>query len=527
MNKCVSIKEMRQLEALTVDSGICEFDLLCSAGIGAGRLIAEYLRKMPKTQAKRVVILAGGGKNGGDGFVVADYLQENTDFPVFIYLKDHPGELRGIAGNYFSQIEDEIHWQQINELEEEDFLPGDIIVDALCGIGCTTPLCGRIAQWVKTVNRLSYPVISLDIPSGLNADTGCAELAVKADYTISMGMCKKGLVINEGPRYCGKLAVSSIGIPQMYTDALPEESITYVDETLIAPFFKRRANDAYKNSVGRVLIIAGSLRYPGAAKLAVMGALRGGGGMVHLAYPAHGDNICCDLPAAVLRHPVSNLSGGFFDLHSIAEIDLLTELADFIVIGPGIGRNDATIDFLRHVLKIEKPMLIDADALTLLSSFPDAPEIIRHRCCGTDLTPHVGELRGLLTAFAKELQIELPDEITWGDERIKHALVTALKLNCIVLHKGCKSIIASPEGEIAVNSSGSPALATAGSGDVLSGLIGAFASSGEMSLFNAVICGVFVHGRAGENTPLAMRSLIADDLPDLIAGELRKLSPFA
>ena len=124
-------------------------------------------------------------------------------------------------------------------------------------------------------------------------------------------------------------------------------------------------------------------------------------------------------------------------------------------------------------------------------------------------------------------QIELPDEITWGDERIKHALVTALKLNCIVLHKGCKSIIASPEGEIAVNSSGSPALATAGSGDVLSGLIGAFASSGEMSLFNAVICGVFVHGRAGENTPLAMRSLIADDLPDLIAGELRKLSPFA
>ena len=233
------------------------------------------------------------------------------------------------------------------------------------------------------------------------------------------------------------------------------------------------------------------------------------------------------MPAAVLRHPVSNLSGGFFDLHSIAEIDLLTELADFIVIGPGIGRNDATIDFLRHVLKIEKPMLIDADALTLLSSFPDAPEIIRHRCCGTVLTPHVGELRGLLTAFAKELQIELPDEITWGDERIKHALVTALKLNCIVLHKGCKSIIASPEGEIAVNSSGSPALATAGSGDVLSGLIGAFASSGEMSLFNAVICGVFVHGRAGENTPLAMRSLIADDLPDLIAGELRKLSPFA
>ncbi|MEG1980519.1 MAG: NAD(P)H-hydrate dehydratase, partial [Victivallaceae bacterium] len=133
----------------------------------------------------------------------------------------------------------------------------------------------------------------------------------------------------------------------------------------------------------------------------------------------------------------------------------------------------------------------------------------------------------LLSTFSKELNVELPREITWGDERINHALATALKLNCIVLHKGCKSIIASPEGEVAVNSSGSPALATAGSGDVLSGLIGAFASSGEMNIFNAVLCGVFVHGRAGENTPLAMRSLIADDLPDLIAVELRKLSPFA
>ncbi|MEG2076680.1 MAG: NAD(P)H-hydrate epimerase, partial [Victivallaceae bacterium] len=175
MNKCVSIREMRQLEALTADSGICEFDLLCSAGIGAGRLIAEYLRKLPKTQAKRVVILAGGGKNGGDGFVVADYLQENTDFPVYIYLRLPPGELKGIAENYFSQIEDEIHWQQINELAEEDFLPGDVIVDALCGIGCTAPLGGQVAQWVKTINQLNYPIISLDVPSGLNAETGQSE----------------------------------------------------------------------------------------------------------------------------------------------------------------------------------------------------------------------------------------------------------------------------------------------------------------------------------------------------------------
>jgi len=504
---------MRELDRITIESGIPGEALMERAGTGAGEFILEFLSSLHASHARRFVMLAGKGNNGGDAYVVARFLSRKTSIPVKIFSTCGIDELSGDAKANAEKLPGGISFEACGELKPSDFSDGDIIIDGLLGTGISGPLRKPFGQWIGTVNSLGNPVISLDIPSGLNGDNGSiADAAVKADLTITIGMPKTGLFVGQGPATCGRLRLVDIGIPGRFIEKISSD-INSIFESDVRKFLGRIDMNSHKGSRGHVFVLGGSWKYGGAPFLAGEAALRSGSGLVTVAVPE-------SLPPA--RHMLSLIvrkipdkGSGFFSADPFPLVSKLISASDSAVVGPGISDESSVRDLVQLLSAVEKPIVFDADALNIISK---NPEIIVKRIYPSVLTPHPKEMKRLLKGFGLEKLINA--------ERLAQATALADKTHSTVVLKGHRTIVAARGRKPYVNSSGSPALATAGSGDVLSGMIASFIAQG-ISSFEASMCAVFIHGLAGEEGSFGIRGLTADDLPGIIPGTMKRISPFA
>ncbi len=510
--QAVTVDRMRELDRKTIEeAGVPGEVLMERAGIGIAEHIIEWLQPI-EIHARRAIILAGKGNNGGDAYVVARRLYEFTELDIVIFAACPVEELTGEALIHATKTLEETPIRVTEEFEPDTFKAGDIIIDGLLGTGVKGAPRAPYDNWIKAINNLQLPVIAIDIPSGMNGNDGSGENSIQADLTITIGLPKIGLVSDQAIGQCGQLRLVDIGIPIAYTqnsDA-PFE-VEFASDT--KQFLTRQPNNCHKNSLGRVLIIGGSSAYPGAPVLAAKSALRAGAGLVTLAMPEHTDCLSSDYHALIVKKIADN-GHGIFCRESIKEISTLINQHDVIVVGPGLNNQRCLIEFMTFVCNTDKPLVIDADALNIIAEVP----VIYQKKSANILTPHPGEMLRLMRAF------DLHNLL--GASRLEQARALSIAIDSTIVLKGARTVVASPDDSYSINSSGSPALATAGSGDCLAGLIGAFILHQE-DCFDAVKAAVFIHGLAGELSHYGTRGLIADDLPELIPAAMCRISPFA
>ncbi len=512
--KAVSGTQMRFLDQRTIrEGGIPGERLMRVAGALAAGAVMEYRAALLKSDipAGNVLILAGKGNNAGDAFVVASMLA-NTDCQIFLHCAVPESELSGDALTMFKALPDKIKARISYSLTEDDLhLPYGLIVDGLLGTGFQGELHEPIRSWCRRINGSGHPVVSLDIPSGLNADTGEADPdAVVADITFTMGQPKTGMLTPAGARHCGRLRVLDIGIPRKYVDEL-KDTVECTTEADVKAWLRREPFDIHKNTRGHLLVIGGSSLYSGAALLAGEAALRTGAGLVTCALPASAP-VYSSPPKALMVRRIPDSGSGFFTRESCETLHSLLAKSSAVVLGPGMGTEESSLPVLSLVLGTELPVLMDADGLNLLAAHPEWTDGIRARVV---LTPHPGEMKRLGGTFSIDGTLS----------RMEQARALARKLNAVVVLKGNRTVVADPGGDAAVNLSGCPALATAGTGDLLSGMAGAMLANGSLSLYEAARCAVFLHGWMAEiASPAGSRGWIADDFPAYIGTAIRKVT---
>ena len=359
--KIISIAAMRELEAQAMAAGISGFRLMDSAGRAAAAEIAAMFRQHPGVN--RIAIVTGKGNNAGDGLVVAAALP--PDIPVTIHAAAPLHSLRGDAAAHAARVP-----RRIPVLESDtppEFPPDTLIVDALLGTGFTGNPREPLAGFIRAVNASGCPVVALDLPSGLDGDSGRAgREAVHADLTITFGLPKSGLFRNDGPRLCGSLRLGEIGLPRELLAKVPGDGEAFFAADARA-FLPRLPYDSHKNTRGRLLLAAGSAAYPGAATLSARAALRGGAGFVRLATPVPPEG---PLPAALVRHRLTAAPDGGFGVAAAAELDDLLTVSDAVAAGPGWSRGTERQLFLERLLSSQLPLVLDADALNTLAEQP-------------------------------------------------------------------------------------------------------------------------------------------------------------
>lgn len=468
---------IREMEKSAVASGIAEYELMLRAGIAAGRYIHRKY-----SSYSRFVVLCGGGNNGGDALVAAKYLFRKGH-EVAVFSTREKNSFTGCAACSVRDLPEEIPFYFRKGVEKNDFFPGDVIIDGLLGIGFSG---GRLreetANFIKTANESKLPVISFDLPSGIDADNGTAAEngAIKAVETLTFGRPKAGLFLNEGAVLRGSLRVIDIGL--CGDDPEGVEVFTNIDAVKLIPEFPV---ESHKNSRGRVLVWGGSPEYPGAAALSAYSALKSGSGLVRVVSTAELSGRLCNA-VIVERIPERTVPEKFF------------ALSDVLICGCGWGRS-AFSDGIRAALDFSGKVILDADALNYIAANPE----VWKKSIDVILTPHPGEAARLMAAFG----------IIPSSDRMQNAQMLADKLGAVVVFKGYGTIVAAPDEKAVIIAAGNSLLATAGSGDVLTGVIGALAAQG-MPVFEAASLGAYLHGIAAET---AEKVLIADDLPELIA----------
>ena len=512
--KIISVQTMRELDRKTIESGTPAATLMSRAGEGVYETVMELLKTLHPRFCERLVILAGKGNNGGDAFVVAHLFAERTEFPVTVYSVAPVSSLKNEARHFAETLPETVQFRSCAEgVPDEAFLHGTVVIDGLLGTGISGPLKEPYADIIKKVNNSRAPVVSIDIPSGMNGDTGeVATAAVQADMTAVMAFPKRGMMTENGFRYSGCMRCVDIGIPAHMSDGA-EGSGEAIFECDAASLLPARPVDLHKGSAGHVLIVGGSRLYTGAPVLAGTAALRSGSGLVLMAVPESVRSWFGGAPAALVFQPLADNGDGFLNKDNIEELDALKKNADSIVVGPGIGRREGSDEVVQEILSWPQPVIVDADALKIIA---DNPHIFPDKAAHIVLTPHPGEMRALLKAFDLTQLLE--------SDRHEQAVALARRVNATVVLKGLGTVIADSSGNTVFNTSGTNALSSAGTGDVLAGLIGGFA--GQIgTCFEAAQLGTFIHGRASEVSICSRRALIADDLLENIAEVFNELSP--
>lgn len=489
--KVSRVSEMREMDRHAIETyGIPETLLMENAGHGAFRVLQERMG----VENRRIAIFCGGGNNGGDGLVVARKIHSAGGTPDVILLSS-PEKYSGAAA---------ANWEIIRQLpisarkmespkDAIDALQSaDAVVDAIFGTGLDRDVEGRYRDVIQHINTAEKPVMSLDIPSGVHGDTGqVMGVAVQARWTVTFGLPKTGNLLFPGAHLGGELLVTHISFPpeQYRSDAL---TLSVNEPSALPP----RNPDGHKGIFGDVLFIAGSGSYYGAPFLAAMSFLKSGGGYARLAAPASVIPVIAGMGCEMVFLPQRETAdGGIAPENREALLDL-ADKADMVVLGPGLSLEADTQRLVRELAtEIKTPLLLDGDGLTAVAGEPDR---LRKRTGATVLTPHPGEMARLTGLSIAEVL----------SDRIGVAERTARDLNSVVVLKGAHSLIAAPDGRIAVNLSGNSGMGTAGSGDVLAGAIAAMAGIG-LPVPDAVRKGVFLHGLAGD---LAAEFIGADGL---------------
>jgi len=473
-HKLYKVAQIREFERSAIeDYGISSFELMRLAG---AEVFQSLRQQWPN--ATSIVIFCGSGNNAGDGYVVAS-LALQANLTVTVYSLVDPDCLADDALIAYQLYQNQ--FGVVIPFEDQSIDDVDLIVDALLGTGLNRPVTGLFERAIKKINLSPSSVVSVDSPSGLNADTGTVMgCAVKAQATVTFIALKQGLFTGQAAEYCGDIIYSSLKIPDVVLkSSLPSSTRVYKKS------WQPRNRCAHKGSYGHVLIIGGDVGYSGAVKLAGEAALRIGAGLVSIAtHNTHAAFLNVNRPE-LMCHGVSN----------IQDLSLLIDKATVVVIGPGLGQSlwaKALFDF---TLTINKPLIIDADALNLLAKSQKSNS-------NWVLTPHPGEAARLLNFTTADIQ----------HDRYTAALSLQSKYKGVVVLKGAGTLIAS-DHECIVSSTGNPGMATGGMGDVLAGLIAGLVAQGE-SLIDAAQHGVYGHGYAADRAVEynGERGLLATDL---------------
>jgi hydroxyethylthiazole kinase-like uncharacterized protein yjeF len=566
MIKIASVQEMRAIERAADASGVTYADMMEHAGHAVAEAVADLLG--PFSDDRRVVVLVGPGNNGGDGLVAARVLKRETQAEVSCYLLKPRGdddanfvEARE-AGVFIADAESDQRWRVLKNLVAD----ADIVVDGLLGTGAHLPIEGDAAKLLQhagaAINErrslaqaedthlimpgdpaVRMPIVSkvvaIDCPSGLDCDSGALDpVAIPADVTVTFGAAKPGQVRFPGAEAIGRLIVADIGLPPDLDElAAVGPWLTSADE--VRKLLPSRPRDGHKGTFGRLVAVAGSVNYTGAAGLAGLGAYRVGAGLVTMAvpqpiYPV----LAARLPEAtwlLLPHEMGVINSAALEVF-YKEVGQ----ADALLLGPGWGREEETGEFLRGLLRADHrakrgrlgflesgaeegeetsvpsvglpPLVIDADGLNLLAEIEAWPALLPE---GSILTPHPGEMARLTGLSREAIQTD----------RLSCAAEYAAKWKAVVVLKGAHTVVASPAGEVAVMPFASSSLATAGTGDVLAGAIAGLRAQ-RLDPFEAGVAGAYLHGLAGHLAALRAgdeASVIAGDVADALGVALQRV----
>jgi ADP-dependent NAD(P)H-hydrate dehydratase / NAD(P)H-hydrate epimerase len=502
--KIVTVAQMRELERRAVDSGVSEDSLMETAGLSVARRIAQIIDGI---RGKRVVVIVGPGNNGGDGMVAARYLADWGGL-VTLYMTsgrrrdDKFEDCRARHVRVVEAVDD------LGHLELASYVSlADVVVDAVLGIGNDRPLNDQLRVVFEELARLKreqpkLKYVALDVPSGLEADSGNTDDACfPATITLTLGAPKVGLYRFPGASYVGNVEVLNIGLPGELDGDFPLE---LCDEAAVAQLIPERPLDGHKGSFGDLLVVAGSRRFIGAPVLATTAAYRAGAGLVTLAAPETASRLAGPGLAEQVHLPLPETSDGHVAAHAASELRAAANKSAALLIGPGLGNVDSVRSLMHMLLLTEPPLethtVIDADALNALSQTYRWWESLKTPAV---LTPHPGEMGRLLGTSTSLVQ----------DDRIDTARRAAELWNQVVVLKGAHTVIASPDGRAAISPYANPALASAGTGDVLAGIIGALLAQ-RLGPYDAARLGVHVHASAAERVSRRIGSsgLLASDL---------------
>jgi NAD(P)H-hydrate epimerase len=505
---------MRRVDQRAVaDLGIPSATLMENAGQGAAQCILDALPALglPRHGA-RVALVCGKGGNGGDGFVVARRLRA-AGHRVEVFLLAPRGEVRGDAAEKLAALER--RGARVRQVQDEAVLAralpaAQLVVDAMLGTGARGAPAPLVARAIEHVNACGRPVVALDVPSGLPADGGAPEgPAVRAMLTPTFAGLKRGLVSGPGVALAGRVVVVDIGVPA--AEVARGVTMFLVEAGDVARHFPSRARETHKGSYGHLLVVAGSVGKTGAAALAARGAMRAGAGLVTVATAAAAQPVVAALLLEAMSEPLADTPAGALALKARERLGDLAEARDAVAVGPGLGLGDETQALARSlVFECARPMVVDADALSALAGhlerLPAAPA---PRC----LTPHPGEMARLLGVSVSDVQ----------RDRIATVRQFATAWQVYVALKGATTAIGLPDGTVLLNPTGNPGMASGGTGDVLTGVLGAFLARG-LEPAAAVPAAVYLHGLAGDVAAgrVGPESLVAGDVIDSLPEAFRR-----
>jgi len=485
--KIVDVQTMQQLDRDTIRKhGISGLKLMENAGKACADAI---ISRFGADTGKRAVILAGKGNNGGDGFVIARLLGR-AGWQIKVAVLTRKGSISGDALDnlqrlpeswlYFCETEDEA-----NSWLEEQLAGCDLIIDALLGTGLNSPVSGTYRAAIERTNRSEKTVVAVDIPSGTDGNSGMIMgAAVRADLTVTFAMAKPGHIFYPGAAHTGRLVVADIGIPEELAGLAP--GIEFIDAAAACRLLLPREREAHKGHFGHCLIIAGSTGKTGAAALAANSAVRAGAGLVTLAVPHELNPILEIKTTEAMTMPLAASDNGVLSANSFSQISTALSGKSALAIGPGIGRHPDTVTLVQKLIESTKlPLVMDADAINAISV--DISMLDGKKSPALILTPHPGEMTRLTG-------IRTADD---GPGRIAVARELARRYAIFVILKGARTVMASPDGQVAVNASGNPGMASGGMGDVLTGVIAALCAQGYTA-WDAVRLGTFIHGHAAD-----------------------------
>jgi NAD(P)H-hydrate epimerase len=503
---------MREVDRRTSELGIPSIVLMENAG---HRVVEFLARHYAPLQDQRIVVFCGKGNNGGDGMVIARQLYTSVHpRTLHVVLAGNPEDMHGDAAQNYRMLQAvgcPVSFEITPAME-----PATLIVDALLGTGVRGPVTGRSAQLIRAIND-GFPladVVAVDLPSGLDSDSGTvAGEAVRANHTVTFTAPKLCQAISPACDLAGKLHIASIGSPPELYEQDDSIWLSLSDPGLFAHLFRPRRLDSNKGLYGHVLVIAGGRGKTGAAAMAGIGALRAGAGLATVASAESAISAIASHAPEIMTEPLPETETGSISSRSIDDSSLarIVEKKTMLALGPGMGGDPDTVKFIRRVVtELHEPMVVDADGLNALGQqavHPRGPRIF---------TPHPGEMSRLNGKTIPEIQAD----------RIGTARLFATQRGVYLVLKGNRSVIAAPDGRVWINPTGSPAMATAGTGDVLTGMIAGLAAQFPDQLETALLAAVYLHGRAGElgAAKLGEKALIATDLFQFLPEAMREVA---
>lgn len=512
--RVASVKEMLKIEEeATRRLGITTRDLMENAGRAVADDAAEMISDKQRGKG-HIIIVCGKGNNGGDGFVAARYLIEKGYVPTVFILASQEELSLDAKDAFFALRGLPIQSVFLDDHNLDNFAAGlkraALVIDAIFGFSLKGAVRGIAQSAIEIMNVSDCVILAVDVPSGLESDTGHIHgVCIKAAKTVTFTCPKIGVVTYPGADMVGELVVADIGVPPEIVERTSKVQLVDVSEA--SALLPKRKPDVHKKEVGRVLVMAGSQGMTGAAALTANASLKSGAGLITLGVPAGLNAILEEKLTEVITVSLPETHSHALDIEAYGEIIELCSSYDVIALGPGLSRNKSTVSLVRKLVEgVQLPMVIDADGLNALVG---ETVLLKKRSYPTVITPHPGELGRLIKVPVDEIQ----------RDRIDFARKTAQEWKIVMVLKGAHSVVSSPE-KTAIVPTGNPGMASAGMGDVLAGFITGFIAQG-LDPYQAAVLGTYLHGLAGDlaANELTEWCLVASDIIDYLPKAIKQL----